>query len=135
MVDSNVLFSALIRDSLTRTLLFSMDQEFVAPAYIVEEAERHRDILMRKSRMNGPDFDLLMRLVMGRVRLVPHETLDKHREMSLRCVGPIDLDDAPFIACALAHPGSVLWSDDSHLKKQSLVPVMTTAEMLSCWRR
>jgi predicted nucleic acid-binding protein len=40
----------------------------------------------------------------------------------------IDRKDTPFLALAL-HLECPLWSDDTHLKLQSLVPCYTTAEI------
>jgi predicted nucleic acid-binding protein len=41
----------------------------------------------------------------------------------------IDPKDTPFLALAL-HLECPLWSDDAHLKRQSLVPCYTTVEIL-----
>ncbi|MBS3802503.1 MAG: hypothetical protein KGY65_07130 [Candidatus Thermoplasmatota archaeon] len=35
-----------------------------------------------------------------------------------------------FIACALRHQSSVLWTDDKKLKQQSIIPIIDTSEMV-----
>ena len=40
-----------------------------------------------------------------------------------------DADDAPYLAFAIKMK-SPIWSNDQHLKKQSIVPILTTREMI-----
>ena len=40
-----------------------------------------------------------------------------------------DPDDAPYLAFALKI-NSPIWSNDKHLKKQSVVPILTTKELI-----
>ena len=58
---------------------------------------------------------------MKKVLLVPKESLASHRDDALSIVKDIDTDDAVFIACALAYPNSIIWSDDKKLKKQDKI--------------
>ena len=46
VMDSNVLFSALIRASTTRKLILEYGDLFLFPSYISEEAEKHKGELM-----------------------------------------------------------------------------------------
>jgi predicted nucleic acid-binding protein len=41
-----------------------------------------------------------------------------------------DIDDVPFVACALGCQGSIIWSDDNDLKRQNRIKVYTTREVL-----
>lgn len=62
--------------------------------------------------------------------MVEFLALSRYRAFLKRCVGVIpDLDDVPYVAAALSVNGKV-WSNDPHLKRQSLVPVLTTKELL-----
>jgi len=45
-------------------------------------------------------------------------------------VKDIDPDDAVFVACILAHPNSILWSDDKKLKKLKNITVRNTQEIM-----
>ncbi len=63
--------------------------------------------------------------------MVPSEVLYSFREEALNIVKDIDMDDVLFVACALAFPGSMIWSDDKKLKRQSRVDVLNTSEMMS----
>ena len=42
IIDSNVLFSALIKDSVTRKIILEYGDFFLFPEFIFEEMEKHR---------------------------------------------------------------------------------------------
>lgn len=90
---------------------------------------------MIKSKMNKEEFDKLLELLLKRVILVSIEDLKMHKEEALEIVKDIDQDDAMFIACALAYPESIIWSDDKKLKKQNKVEIMNTIEIINLLNR
>ena len=51
ILDSNVLFSALIRDSITRKIILEYDGKFLFPSFIFEEIEEHKHELVSKSNL------------------------------------------------------------------------------------
>lgn len=130
ILDSNVLFSALIRDSTTRKLILEYDDFFIFPSYIFEEMEEHKDELLKKSKMNKEDFDKLLETLLKKVLIVPEEVLKGHKDEAIEIVKDIDLDDAVFFACALAYTESIIWSDDKKLKKQNKVKILNSTEMM-----
>lgn len=75
------------------------------------------------------DFDALLNILLEKVLIVPVGSLLRNRKAALDLVKDIDLDNAVFVACALAFPGSAIWSDDKHLKKVDWVKVLNTKEM------
>jgi predicted nucleic acid-binding protein len=131
VIDSNILFSALIRDSTTRRLILEYNDFFLFPSYIFEEMEEHKHELIEKSKMDSNDFEKLLQLILKKVHIVPKEALATHKEQAMEIVKDIDLDDALFIACAMAYPGSVIWSDDRKLKKQNKVKILNTTEIIN----
>lgn len=130
VLDSNVLFSALIKDSTTRKLILEYNKFFLFPSYIFEEMEKHKGELLKKSRMNKEDFDKLLEIILKKVLIVPEELLKANKNEAIGIVKDIDLDDAVFIACALAYPESVIWSDDKKLKRQNKVKILNSTEMM-----
>ena len=129
VIDSNILFSALIKDSLTRRLILQYSDYFLFPGYIFEEMEKYKAKLVNKSGMPLEDFDNLLQLILTKVVVIPSAALLIYRQRALELVAHIDKDDAIFIACALAYPGSILWSEDKRLKQQSAIPVLNTSEI------
>ncbi len=131
VLDSNILFSALIKDSATRQLILKYENTFLFPSYIFNEFEAHKDELMIKSKMGKKEFDKLLELLLKKVLIIPDEALKAYREEAIEIVKGIDKDDAVFVACALAYPESVIWSDDKDLKKQKKIKIVSTTEMVT----
>jgi predicted nucleic acid-binding protein len=46
VIDSNRIMAGLIKDSLTRKIIFDEEFDFIAPDYILTEIDRHRQYLI-----------------------------------------------------------------------------------------
>jgi predicted nucleic acid-binding protein len=86
ILDSNVLFSALIRDSLTRSLIIEYDNFFLFPAYIFEEMEKHKQELLKKSGMNNEDFNSLLQTILKKVLIIPSTSILAYRDEALKII-------------------------------------------------
>ena len=131
VIDSNILFSALIRDSTTRRLILEYDGYFLFPAIIFEEAEKHKSELLKKSGMNEDEFNRILGLILRKVMIVPSEILNSYYKEALEISERIDINDTLFFACALAYPNSIIWSDDKNLKNQAKIRVLNTLEIIN----
>jgi len=49
------------------------------------------------------------------VTIIPTEAVVDHREEAFEAVKLIDPDDVIFVACIMAYPNSILWSEDKRL--------------------
>ncbi|MEK6808387.1 MAG: PIN domain-containing protein [Nanoarchaeota archaeon] len=130
IIDSNVLFSALIKDSLTRKIILDYDGELLFPVYIFQEYEKHRKELIKRSGMQNSEILHLINLVLRKVAIVPNDVLDSYKDEAFKIIKDIDPDDILFIACALAYENSIIWSDDKKLKNQSRVKILNTGEII-----
>ena len=128
VLDTNILFSALIKDSTTRKLILEYEGIFLFPEYIFEEAEKHKDEIVLKSGMSADEFNKLLALILRKLIIVPSEVLEPYRHEAHEIVKDIDVNDTLFVACALAYKESIIWSNDSALKKQSRIKVINTTE-------
>ena len=131
VIDSNILFSALIKDSITRRIILDYENQFLFPSYIFEEMEIHKTELITKSKMKEKDFEELLSLLLRKVIIIPNEVLLHYKNDAYQIIKDIDPDDVTFIACALAFTDSAIWSDDKKLKQQSKVRIINTNEMYS----
>jgi predicted nucleic acid-binding protein len=128
VLDSNIIFSALIKKSITRDIILSDLFELYAPEYIFNEITKHKELLLKKSKLDRADFDALLLLLQKHIHLV---TKDKYNEMMAKAediLRNIDITDSPFLALALALSCSI-WSNDGHFKQQDKVVVYTTKDM------
>ncbi len=131
ILDSNILFSALIKDSITRKLILGYKGHFLFPSYIFDELQKHKVRLVDISGMSTDDFSILLQMLLSKVMIIPSEIIRGHKEEAYNLVKDIDPEDVIFIACALAFPHSILWSEDKRLKRQGKVKVMNTKEMMN----
>lgn len=131
VIDSNVFFSALIRDSISRKIIFELNDEFLFPEYLFEEFKNHRAEIIEKSGLSRNDFYELVRNILRRVKIVKKDILIEHSEEALAIMNDIDEDDSLIIACALAFQGSVIWTEDKHFRKQDKIRVFRTKEMIN----
>lgn len=121
--------SALIADSITRTLLMTVDDRLVAPEMLKRELDRHDDLLREKSGLTEVELDVLRAGLFTLVELVPDADLDAYREEAEAALADVDPDDVIFLATALAVDGAI-WSDDRHFQDQDIVPVVTTEDVV-----
>ena len=75
VLDSKIIFSALIKNSTTRDIILSDVFELHAPEYIFSEITKHKELLLRKSKLNEEEFDALLLLLQKHIRLVPKEEI------------------------------------------------------------
>lgn len=52
VIDTNILITALLKDSKTRELLLFPSFEFLLPEYALQEVEAHKSLLSKKERPN-----------------------------------------------------------------------------------
>lgn len=130
VVDSNVLFSALVKDSLTRKLIYELNVDLIFPEIVFEELRKYKEELVRKSKLSEEEFDKTFRLILKYIRIIPTEQIKHCRDEAWELIKNHSPEDVMFLACVLAFEGSILWSDDKKLKRQSRVGVFNTAEIM-----
>ncbi|MCZ7383450.1 MAG: PIN domain-containing protein [Candidatus Methanoperedens sp.] len=128
VLDSNIIFSALIKKSTTRNIILSDVFELHAPEYIFSEISKHKELLLKKSKMNEGDFDALLLLLQKHLQLVQKEKYNENMALAEDILKDIDITDSPFLALALAL-NCKIWSNDRHFKQQDKVVVYTTKEL------
>ncbi|MFH1256182.1 MAG: PIN domain-containing protein [Candidatus Diapherotrites archaeon] len=130
VVDTNIIVSALLRKGDTRRLVFSKRFELFSPDRVKFEIAKNKHEFMQKGSMNEEEFLTAVELLLGNVSIVPAEEYAplKNKADSLCPKG--HEDDWPFIALSLKL-NCGLWSQDSALKKQSIVNVYSTAGLIA----
>ena len=128
VLDSNILFSALIKKSTSRNIILSDVFELHSPEYIFIEITKYRELLLGKSKMNPADFDALLLLLQKHIQLVPKEEYNDKMALAVDILKNIDIKDSPFLALAL-DLNCKIWSNDKHFKQQNKVEAYTTKEL------
>ena len=106
------------------------DEDFLFPSFVFEEVEEHKQELLDKSGMNKEEFAKLLEIILKKVVIVPYRVLSPFREEAFDLVKDIDEADILFDACALTYQGSIIWSDDKHLKNIKNIEVINTKEII-----
>ena len=126
VIDANVLFSALIKDSFAYNLLFSGSFHLFTPEYIFTELEKHKEELLKKTERTDEEFSGLLEILKRRVIIVPLEELVPYVEEAEKLTP--DPDDMAYFALALKL-NCVIWSNDKKLKVQDKIKVYNTHEL------
>ncbi len=115
VLDSNILFSAILKNSTTRNILVSEEFELFLSEYALLEIDNHRQFLLKKTQLSESEFAMTLNMLLERAEQI---------------MRGIDLDDAPFIALAMSFPNDGVWSNDKDLRRQTTIRVWTTEELL-----
>ena len=128
VIDANILFSALIKDSNTAKLLFDENVNLFTPEFIFEEFIKYENFLLEKSSRKRENFIEIMHMLKEVITVIPKE---KYSDFIIEAekISP-DQKDAMYFALALKLNCGV-WSNDKKLKEQDKVKVYSTKEILN----
>jgi predicted nucleic acid-binding protein len=127
VADTNILISYFFLRSTARRLIEDSPLTLYSPEYALEEIREHTGSIIKKAKITLAAFSAVRSELSHRVTFIPLEDYaDAIREA---CEIP-DPNDIDFIALAwkMKLP---LWSNDKQLKKQSLVTVLMTEEIVT----
>ena len=134
VIDTNILFSAIIRKSITRKVILSDVFELYVPEYLFEEINKHTDLILRKAKISNRDFIALLTLFQKHTKIVKKEVYQDKTPVAEEVMKGIDITDSPFLALALTL-NCPIWSNDGHFKQQNLAKAYTTKGILELLRR
>ena len=124
ILDTNVLLSALIKNSFTRKLIIDSDWEFYYPEESQFEIRKYKQLVKEKAEITDQEYKKLIKFIFDFVIILPNYKIMSHLKEAKRIMLKIDPDDVIFIAAALSIPNSVIWSDDKDFDKQNEVKVL-----------
>lgn len=127
IVDANVLFAGLIKESMSFYLLFSDRLHLFTPEYIFTEFEKHKEEIIEKTERSTEEFFRLLEILKRRITFIPLEELTPYVKEAER-ITP-DPKDMVYFALALKLKCAI-WSNDKKLKEQDTVKVYSTEEVM-----
>ncbi len=131
VLDTNVILTALIRDSLVRAAIVSPRHQFFVPESAIEEIHEHLGVVELKSGLPREEIQIALNMILLGVDVVTLEDMGDKWKEAVRVMERIDIEDAPFVGAALSMSCDGIWSDDKHLKRQKRIRVWTTKEILA----
>ncbi len=117
VVDTNILFSALLRRS-TRfaEILLQDPHQFVICESVLVELFSKKEKLVSLTRLEPEELEKLLHLFLGRMDLHKENLISpEHRQRAWELCGSVDPKDVPHVALALAVDG-LLWTGDRRLR-------------------
>ncbi len=130
ILDTNILISALIKDSISRQIILLSANEFYYLRESLKEIEKYKSLILEKSGLSEQDCNKVLEKILERVILIENTEIEPFLKEAKRIMDKIDPKDTIFIAGALAKPDSVIWSDDAHLHQQNAVRVWKTTDIV-----
>jgi len=128
VVDTNILFS-FFRENPVRSILLSSSSlglEFFCPDLAIEELEKKSKQLSKYAGVKETEIRSMIGTLRYIVKVVPEDFFSEFALVSKK-ITP-DQKDAPFFALALKLDASI-WTNEPRLKRQSKVPVLSTANL------
>ena len=128
VLDANILFAGLIRESTTAIMLFNPNLKLYSPEFVLEEFIKYSDLIQKKMKRTREEFVTIMHQLHQVITVVPQEEYEKYMEQAEKC-SPDD-NDVPYFALALKL-GCGIWSNDNELKTQDHLFIYNTKELLN----
>lgn len=130
VIDSNILLSAMIRDSDTRKIILESGWSFYYPEISFHEIRKYKALVLEKSRISEEEYNQLLGLLLKHITLVPTEMFLNNLKEADEIMGKIDPDDVVFLAVAMSLSNSEIWSHDSHFQRQNKIKVLRTEDIV-----
>ena len=133
IIDSNILISALIKDSITRKILVESGWIFFYPEIAFHEIRKYQELILEKSRMNEEEYLQVLRRLLKHIILVPQEQFNSKILDAKNLMGERDPNDVVFLALAMSINNSKIWSNDNDLSEQKEIKVLTTKDIINVY--
>lgn len=130
IVDSNIIISALLYNSAKRMIIVLSGLDFYYPRSSQKEISKYKKEILEKSGITESEYEEVLNLLFKKIHIIEEDEIQNYLSEASELIGNIDPKDVPFIACALAYPNSVMWSDDRHFEKQNKIKILKQKDIL-----
>ena len=131
IVDANIIFAALIRDSITAKLLFVDDLHLYTPEFLLDEVKKYQKYLSNKTHRTKEEFESVYNVIKKRIVFIPMNYITPFIKKADK-ISP-DPDDSVYFAAALKMNISI-WSNDKRLTKQDKVKIYATHDLYEMYK-
>lgn len=131
VIDTNVLISALLKNSITREILLFPSFEFLLPEYALEEVEAHKGLISKRSGLSEEEIDIILSLLLENITIVSALDIKPFLAKADKIIGHVDPFDVPFVALYLSVESDGIWSNDKHFEDIEEITLWKTADLLN----
>jgi predicted nucleic acid-binding protein len=126
IVDANILFSALIKNSVTAEMLVKEELYLFTPEFILDELHKYEDLLLKKTSRNKEEYNQILQQLKEIMTVIPKEEYSVFMKEAEE-ISP-DNGDIMYFALALKMKCPI-WSNDKRLKEQKTIKIISTDEL------
>ena len=134
VIDTNLILSAIIKNSATRHMIMALEAEFYYPDESLDEIFRNKGEVLEKAGISEEEFNKIFLTIFKYLRLIKRIEFEKNIKKAEEIIGKIHKNDVIFVAAALTKD-AIIWSNDEHFKKQNEVAVLTTKEIILNYKK
>ena len=127
VIDTSSIISALIKNGISRRIIFSPAIQFITPDHTLREITKYKEMICKKAKITYNEFDILFNLVFEHITIIPKEEYEDFFDSAKTLID--DIDDVPFISLCLAAKADGIWSDDTHFKTRKNIIMFRTREL------
>ncbi|MFH1510370.1 MAG: PIN domain-containing protein [Candidatus Woesearchaeota archaeon] len=133
VVDANVLVSSLLTRSASFEV-FLLNRifkrfEFLAPEFLLAELEKHKEELIKESRLSSGEFDEVLEFLLEDITFVPASQFSDRLPEARKLLSAHNKDE-PYLALSLKLDSCPIFSGDKAFKAKSPVQVLSPRELL-----
>lgn len=129
IVDSNILFAAIIKDSTVRKIIMHSPCELLTVKFSEEEINKYKEEILEKSNLSNDEFNAIFDKLKQKLKMLDDQIITLKFEEAYEIMKNIDPRDSIFLAAALA-TNSDIWSDDQHFQKQNKIKIWKTEDLI-----
>ena len=128
VIDANILFAALIKESVTADIIISNRLQLFAPEFLFEEFFKYEKLILEKTHRSKEEFNQFLNILKERIIIIPQEIIIPFLGQAEK-ISP-DPKDNVYLALALAIKSNI-WSNHRKLKEeQDDIKVLTTEDVV-----
>ncbi len=129
VVDTSVVISSLLKDSMSRKILLHPDLDLFTPKFVHIEIKNHKNMIMRYTGLEEMDLMFLLNGLLKHIEVIPVDDFKEEMKKAYGIMKDIDEEDTSFLALSLFLDCDGIWSNDSDYTRQDSVKVWKTHDL------
>lgn len=129
VLDTNILISALIKDSTSRKIIIESGLDFFYPEISFKEIMKYENEILKKSGYAKEQFWTILNKLLEYIILMPIETIQPKIKEASDIMNKIDSKDIIFLASALSIQ-AYIWTEDRDFEKQNSARILKTLDLV-----
>jgi len=135
IIDTNIIFSGLIKKSITREILLNPEFDFYIPEFYNIEFKKYKSYFFEKFEGKEKELERLIEIIHEKIIIVMEEEYHDKMEEADTIIDKLDPKDIPFIALALSIENDGIWTRDKHFKEQNVIKIFSTEDIISIYKK